>query len=50
MLASWNEGPAKSAIFDFVARVTKEGGGTTRSVRRAHRDLKTIHSLGRSAD
>ncbi len=23
-LASWNEGPAKSAIFDFVARVTDE--------------------------
>jgi len=26
MLASWNEGAAKSAITDFVARVTKEGG------------------------
>jgi len=26
MLASWNEGAAKSAIVDFVARVTKEGG------------------------
>jgi len=26
MLASWNEGTAKSAIVDFVARVTKEGG------------------------
>jgi hypothetical protein len=25
-LASWNEGAAKSAILDFVARVTKEGG------------------------
>src|SRR4029077_21266828 len=25
-LASWNEGPARSAIIDFVARVTKEGG------------------------
>jgi phosphoglycolate phosphatase-like HAD superfamily hydrolase len=25
-LASWNDGPAKSAIIDFVARVTKEGG------------------------
>jgi phosphoserine phosphatase len=26
MLASWNDGAAKSAIVDFVARVTKEGG------------------------
>src|SRR5262245_23091949 len=25
-LPSWNEGPAKAAIVDFVARVTKEGG------------------------
>ena len=24
--SSWNEGAAKSAIVDFVARVTKEGG------------------------
>ncbi len=26
LLASWKDGPAKSAILDFVARVTKEGG------------------------
>jgi phosphoglycolate phosphatase-like HAD superfamily hydrolase len=25
-LPSWNDGPAKKAILDFVARVTKEGG------------------------
>ena len=25
-LPSWNEGPAKAAIVDFVARVTKPGG------------------------
>ena len=25
-LPNWNEGPAKSAILDFVARVTREGG------------------------
>src|SRR5436190_1892994 len=25
-LPSWNDGPAKKAIVDFVARVTKEGG------------------------
>ena len=25
-LPSWNEGMAKTAILDFVARVTKEGG------------------------
>jgi phosphoglycolate phosphatase-like HAD superfamily hydrolase len=25
-LPSWNDGPAKAAIVDFVARVTKEGG------------------------
>src|SRR5262245_19048153 len=26
MLTSWNEGAVKSAIVDFVTRVTKEGG------------------------
>jgi phosphoglycolate phosphatase-like HAD superfamily hydrolase len=26
MLQSWNDGPAKSAIINFVARVTEEGG------------------------
>jgi phosphoserine phosphatase len=26
VLSSWNDGPAKSAILDFVARVTKQGG------------------------
>src|SRR5882757_1501816 len=26
MLESWNEGTAKSAIVDFVARVTRQGG------------------------
>jgi phosphoglycolate phosphatase-like HAD superfamily hydrolase len=26
MLQSWNDGPAKSAIMNFVARVTEEGG------------------------
>jgi hypothetical protein len=26
LLPSWNEGPARRAIVDFVARVTKEGG------------------------
>jgi phosphoglycolate phosphatase-like HAD superfamily hydrolase len=26
-LPSWNDGPAKTAIIDFVSRVTKEGGG-----------------------
>jgi hypothetical protein len=25
-LASWNDGPVKSAIVDFVGRVTKAGG------------------------
>jgi len=25
-LASWNDGPTKSAITDFVGRVTEEGG------------------------
>jgi hypothetical protein len=25
-LASWNDGATKSAILDFVARVTNEGG------------------------
>jgi hypothetical protein len=26
MLESWNDGPTKSAITDFVERVTEEGG------------------------
>jgi hypothetical protein len=26
VLASWNDGATKSAVVDFVARVTKEGG------------------------
>jgi hypothetical protein len=26
VLPSWNDGAAKSAIVDFAARVTKEGG------------------------
>lgn len=26
VLPSWNEGPVKAAILDFIARVTKEGG------------------------
>jgi phosphoserine phosphatase len=26
VLSSWNDGPAKSALLDFVARVTKQGG------------------------
>ena len=26
MLESWNDGPTKSAITDFVRRVTEEGG------------------------
>ncbi len=25
-LASWNDGAAKSAMLDFVARVTRQGG------------------------
>ena len=25
-LSTWNDGPARAAILDFVARVTQEGG------------------------
>jgi phosphoserine phosphatase len=35
VLTSWNDGPAKSAIVDFVARITNEGG--TEYVRPADR-------------
>jgi hypothetical protein len=31
-LLSWNEGPRKQAILDFVRRVTSEGGRDFRSV------------------
>ena len=33
-LPSWNEGATKSAMFDFVARVTQEGGPDCVPVRR----------------
>ena len=42
--------PAKKAIVDFVARVTKEGGPTS-CRRRAHRDVRQRrHALVRAAD
>ena len=38
-LPSWNDGAAKSAILDFVARVTKQGGRRVRAASRAHCDV-----------
>ena len=39
-LPSWNQGPAKRAIVELVARVTKKGGPEIRAARRAHRGLR----------
>ena len=39
-LPSWNEGMAKSAILDFVDRVTREGLPAPPPVGRAHRDVR----------
>ena len=50
-LPSWNDGPAKQAIVDFVARVTTQGGAGLRPAGRAHRHLRQRrHALGRAAD
>ena len=40
-LPSWNDGPTKKAIVDFVARVTTQGGARLRAGRRAHRRPST---------
>ena len=51
MLASWNDGAAKSAIVDFVARVTQGRRAGLRPARRAHRDLRQRrHAVVRAAD
>ena len=39
-LASWNDGATKTAITDFVARVTTQGGAGLRSGRPAYRHLR----------
>ena len=40
VLPSWNAGPVKAAIVDFVARVTEEGGPDYVPPRRADRDVR----------
>ena len=39
-LPSWNDGPVKRAILDFVPRVTTAGGRRLRAGARAHRHLR----------
>ena len=50
-LPSWNDGAAKQAIVDFVARVTTQGGPDFVPRRSAHRHLRQRrHALDRAAD
>ena len=46
MLDSWNDGPTKSAIVDFVGRVTAEGGRITSRRKRASRSSTTTARCG----
>ena len=39
-LPSWNDGPAKQAILDFVPRVDDRGRARLRAGARAHRHLR----------
>ena len=39
-LPSWNEGPTKQSILDFVAAVTKEGGPDYVAPAGSHRHLR----------
>ena len=50
-LPSWNDGAAKQAIVDFVAKVTQGRLARLRAARRAHRDVRQRrHAVGRAAD
>ncbi len=49
--ASWNDGPAKQAILDFVHATTDAVEPEFRPARGAHRDLRPgRHALGRASD
>ena len=46
-LASWNDGPAKQAILDFVKVTTDRASAELRAARGSHRDVRSgRHSLG----
>ena len=50
-LPSWNDGPAKQAIMEFVERVTEEGGPDFVPVEQRIADLRQRrHAVGRAAD
>ena len=50
-LASWNDGPAKQAILDFVRATTEQGKPQIRAAGRTHRHLRPgRHAVGRTPD
>ncbi len=50
-LPSWNDGPAKQAIVDFVRATTETGRPEVRAAGGAHRHLRPgRHALGRAPD
>ena len=50
-LPSWNDGPAKQAIVDFVKATTENGGPNFVAARGTHRHLRPgRHALGRASD
>ena len=50
-LPSWNDGPAKQSIVDFVTRTTTSGGRDLDAAARAHRHLRQRrHAVDRAAD
>src|SRR5437867_6603781 len=50
-LASWNDGPAKQAIVEFVKATTTHGSPSGRAARGAYRHIRSgRHSLGRASD
>ena len=50
-LASWNEGPAKQAILDFVRATTDQGSSKFVPARGSHRHFRSRrHALGRASN
>ena len=50
-LPSWNDGPAKQAILDFVRDHHRQGKPELRAARGAHRHVRSgRHALGRAPD
>ncbi len=50
-LPSWNDGPAKKAILDFVRDDHRQGEPQIRAARAAHRHLRPgRHAVGRASD